>query len=293
MQTPGRPVSRPWVAAMKAAACSCRVRTSAMDEVRKDSTTSRFSSPGAPKMRSTPSLSSAATRRSEPLVISVSLHFGLDGQVDGQAWASRPLLAAVSMSVLPTERWHLAPLYKGHPFRCRYRLGSLRSGTGPAGFPEPRIDDDQRQDRSNEREPPEKVEPCFEAARDLSDPANHGGSHEAAEVSHRVDERDPACRGAARQEHRRQRPERRFCPVDADRGNSHNDNCQKRSRHEPGRDQSEAGESERREQRPATFLVFVRNVAEDENAERSDNIWDGCHQTCLHVGQAKALQYLR
>src|SRR5215217_2921287 len=161
MHTPGLPVRRPWVAAMKAAAYSCWVRTSSIEEVRSDSTVSRFSSPGTPKMRSTPSLSSAATRRSEPLVISVSLHFGLDGQVDGQAWASRPLLAAVSMSVLPTERWHLAPLYKGHPFRCRYRLGSLRSGTGPAGFPEPRIDDGQRHVFFNEPATPEKVEPCF------------------------------------------------------------------------------------------------------------------------------------
>ena len=30
MQTPGRPVSRPWVAAMNAADCSCRVSTSSM-----------------------------------------------------------------------------------------------------------------------------------------------------------------------------------------------------------------------------------------------------------------------
>ena len=32
MQTPGRPVSRPWVAAMKAAACSCRVSTSSIED---------------------------------------------------------------------------------------------------------------------------------------------------------------------------------------------------------------------------------------------------------------------
>src|SRR5258708_29118937 len=55
---------------MKAAACSCRVITSSMVDVRSDSTTSRFSSPGMPKIRSTPSFSSAATSRSEPLVIS-------------------------------------------------------------------------------------------------------------------------------------------------------------------------------------------------------------------------------
>ena len=33
MQTPGRPVSLPCVAAMKAAACSCRVRTSSIEDV--------------------------------------------------------------------------------------------------------------------------------------------------------------------------------------------------------------------------------------------------------------------
>ena len=70
MHTPGRPVSRPWVAAMNPAACSCRVSTSWIFEPLSDSTTSRFSSPGTPKMRSTPSLSSAATRRSEPLDMS-------------------------------------------------------------------------------------------------------------------------------------------------------------------------------------------------------------------------------
>src|SRR6516165_5730058 len=69
MQTPGFPVSRPCVAAMKAAACSCRVRTSSIFELRSDSTTSRFSSPGTPKIRSTPSFSRAATRRSEPFGI--------------------------------------------------------------------------------------------------------------------------------------------------------------------------------------------------------------------------------
>ena len=35
-QTPGDPVSRPWVAAMKDAACSWRVSTSSIREVRSD-----------------------------------------------------------------------------------------------------------------------------------------------------------------------------------------------------------------------------------------------------------------
>src|SRR5271168_3023263 len=54
---------------MKAAACSCRVMTSWIDDLRMDSTTSRFSSPGMPKIRSTPSFSSAATKRSEALTV--------------------------------------------------------------------------------------------------------------------------------------------------------------------------------------------------------------------------------
>src|SRR5271156_6408063 len=74
MHTPGLPVSRPCVAAMNAAACSCRVSTSSIPEGRNDSTTSRFSSPGTPKMRSTPSFSSAATRRSDPLGIGIFLY---------------------------------------------------------------------------------------------------------------------------------------------------------------------------------------------------------------------------
>src|SRR4051794_17378617 len=76
MHTPGRPVNRPWVAAMNAADCSCRVSTSSMRELRKDSTTSRFSSPGTPKTYSTPSFSSAATSRSDPLVIGCLLTVG-------------------------------------------------------------------------------------------------------------------------------------------------------------------------------------------------------------------------
>src|SRR5882757_3317425 len=52
---------------MNAAACSWRVRTSWIDDLRIDSTISRFSSPGIPKIRSTPSFSRAAISRSEPL----------------------------------------------------------------------------------------------------------------------------------------------------------------------------------------------------------------------------------
>jgi hypothetical protein len=72
-QTPGLPVSRPCVAAIKAAACSCRVTMRLIRERRSDSTTSRFSSPGTPKIRSTPSFSKAATSRSEPFVDRIPL----------------------------------------------------------------------------------------------------------------------------------------------------------------------------------------------------------------------------
>src|SRR5260370_28879095 len=52
---------------MNAAACSWRVKMSAIVDLRIDSTISRFSSPGTPKMRSTPSFSRAAIKRSDPL----------------------------------------------------------------------------------------------------------------------------------------------------------------------------------------------------------------------------------
>src|SRR4051794_18903658 len=78
MQTPGLPVSRPCVAAMNAAACSWRVMTSLIEDWRRLSTTSRFSSPGTPKMRSTPSFSSARTSRSDPLGIGSPLLLRVD-----------------------------------------------------------------------------------------------------------------------------------------------------------------------------------------------------------------------
>src|SRR5450432_2545700 len=66
---------------MKAAPCSCRVKISLIEDFRKLSTTSRFSSPGTPKMRSTPSFSSAATRRSDPLGISVLPIFSFNASI--------------------------------------------------------------------------------------------------------------------------------------------------------------------------------------------------------------------
>ena len=65
--TPGLPVSRPYVAAIKPAACSCLVTTRRMADVRRDSSRSRFSSPGTPNTYGTPSFSRARTKRSEPL----------------------------------------------------------------------------------------------------------------------------------------------------------------------------------------------------------------------------------
>ncbi len=56
-QTPGLPVSRPQTSAMKAAPCSWRVVTKWIVLSRSASMTSMFSSPGIPKMVSTPSFS--------------------------------------------------------------------------------------------------------------------------------------------------------------------------------------------------------------------------------------------
>src|ERR1700679_71026 len=72
--TPAFPVSRPCVAAMKAAACSWRVNTNLMLEWRSASTTSRFSSPGIPKICSTPSFSSAETSSSAPFITAPHRH---------------------------------------------------------------------------------------------------------------------------------------------------------------------------------------------------------------------------
>jgi hypothetical protein len=49
-QQPAFPVRRPTVAAIKPAACSCRVTTSLIGEFRRESRRSRFSSPGIPNI---------------------------------------------------------------------------------------------------------------------------------------------------------------------------------------------------------------------------------------------------
>src|SRR6267154_5943061 len=72
---------------MKPAACSWRVSTSLILECRSDSMTSRFSSPGSAKMHSTPSFSSAATSRSDPLDIA-----------DVSPWESWPIAVCWSRS---------------------------------------------------------------------------------------------------------------------------------------------------------------------------------------------------
>ncbi len=60
-QTPARPVSRPAISAMNAAACSCRVSTNRIGERNSASTRWMFSSPGIPKTCSTPSASRQRT----------------------------------------------------------------------------------------------------------------------------------------------------------------------------------------------------------------------------------------
>ncbi|KJZ96208.1 hypothetical protein ClosIBUN13A_CONTIG167g02591 [Clostridium sp. IBUN13A] len=55
--TPAFPVSLPYTSAINAAPCSCLVVINFIDESRKAFITSRFSSPGIPKIYSTPSSS--------------------------------------------------------------------------------------------------------------------------------------------------------------------------------------------------------------------------------------------
>ena len=64
-QTPARPVSRPWTSAMKAAPCSCRVVMKRIELSSSSSMTSMFSSPGIPKIVSTPSFSRQRTNSSD------------------------------------------------------------------------------------------------------------------------------------------------------------------------------------------------------------------------------------
>src|SRR5215831_11647370 len=78
MQTPARPVSRPYTSAMNAAPCSWRVVTNLIRLSSSASMTSMFSSPGMPKMYSTPSFSRHSTSNAaavlpEPRFIALSL----------------------------------------------------------------------------------------------------------------------------------------------------------------------------------------------------------------------------
>src|SRR5712675_2224337 len=94
---------------MKAAPCSCRVRISLIEELRRLSTTSRFSSPGTPKMRSTPSFSSAATSKSDPLgILSPNLFYR---QLTLSHFATSPRIKG--STVQPTERSGAALGLKG------------------------------------------------------------------------------------------------------------------------------------------------------------------------------------
>jgi hypothetical protein len=68
MQTPGFPVSLPYVAAINPAPCSCLVRINLIEEFFRDWSRSRFSSPGKAKIYSTPSFSSALTKRSDAFI---------------------------------------------------------------------------------------------------------------------------------------------------------------------------------------------------------------------------------
>src|SRR3954467_694686 len=114
------------------------------------------------------------------------------------------------------------------------RLSSARLYGSPASLTEARVDHDQRQDSGHKGEPSEEIQPSLIAFCDLSDPTHHIRAHEAAEITNRVDERDTTGCGAACEKQRRQRPERRFRPVYANRSNGHDADRQKRPSHEAG-----------------------------------------------------------
>src|SRR3979411_2376357 len=96
---------------MKAAPCSCRVRTSLIEELRRLSTTSRFSSPGTPKMRSTPSFSSAATNKSEPFGISDLLVVLPRQYLGRRAWPCVSVQRNLDEDRIQQQRFHVE---RGH-----------------------------------------------------------------------------------------------------------------------------------------------------------------------------------
>src|SRR3954464_10507011 len=96
---------------MKAAPCSCRVRISSIEELRRLSTTSRFSSPGTPKMRSTPSFSSAATNKSEPFGIPISWSFSPRQYQGRRAWPWVSVQRNLAKDRIQQQRFHVE---RGH-----------------------------------------------------------------------------------------------------------------------------------------------------------------------------------
>ena len=68
-QTPTFLVSLPYTSAINAADCSCRVIMNCIFDFNKDIIMSAFSSPGIPKMYSTPSASRHFTNRSDAFKI--------------------------------------------------------------------------------------------------------------------------------------------------------------------------------------------------------------------------------
>ena len=87
---------------MKPAACSCRVNTSRIDERDRESSRSRFSSPGIPKTYSTPSASRQATNRSETLVVGVLMLRTWCAERGAQDKAPAPGKGYFSTSVMRT-----------------------------------------------------------------------------------------------------------------------------------------------------------------------------------------------
>src|SRR3954454_4830667 len=92
---------------MNAAPCSWRVKISLIEELRRLSTTSRFSSPGTPKMRSTPSFSSAATNKSEPFGIPISWSFSPLQYQGRRAWPWVSVQWNLAEDRIQQQRFHL------------------------------------------------------------------------------------------------------------------------------------------------------------------------------------------
>src|SRR6056297_958540 len=102
---------------MKPAACSCRVRINRIDEVRRDSSRSRFSSPGTPKMYVTPSASSARTNRSDAFTgsLTVLMCGPILTRFTHWAYADHPLVSRERPTARPPAQCSGTRFYQVNP----------------------------------------------------------------------------------------------------------------------------------------------------------------------------------